>query len=444
MDYAMEAEKKNAAQMETLLDYASNGVMRLDGSGTAVSVNRVMEQLMGREEKELTGRLLSDIFPEITREHLSGVMAGGEENCSWFLQAGSNAVLATLAPVIVEGRAEGAIFTCHRMKKKAPDRTKNRERKAGLIALGDFRDILQLSENMQECIRKARLYSMSERPVLIMGETGTEVRLLAQGIHNSSLRSAGPFLTVNCGEMTPEEQRERIFGEKGAVSAVNGGTLFLEDGELLTSDCQYRLYQLIRYRTNVSDHFLRTGHLDIRIICSTSTRLAEKTVSKAFREDLFYLLEGLSLEVPPLRSRKEDLKQKISDCLKYACEKYSRYHTLTEGGWKYMMDYAWPGNNLQLESFVERLVLTAGKRTLDERNVSDLMDELYPEYYLPSAALGMQPPASMPQRTDGKRGEAERIAAASEKFGGNREKMAAELGISKTTLWRKMKKYGIS
>lgn len=441
VDYAMETEKKSAAQIETLLDYASNGVMRLDREGRVISVNPVMKQFMEKDEEELKGQKVSDIFHEISGEALKKVMDGGREDCSWFLQAGQTAVLATLAPVMVEGQTEGAVFTCHRMKKKAPDTQKKRDKNRELIALGDFQDILQHSVSMQECIRKARLYSMSESPVLIKGETGTEVRLLAQGIHNSSLRSAGPFLAVSCLGMGEEEQRQRIFGDNGVLSMVNGGTLFLEDGQCLSADSQYRLYQMIRRHTRMSDSFVHKEHVDIRLIFSTSVPLAKMAEGGKFRKDLFYMLEGLTLEAPPLRDRKEDLKEKISMCLRSACEKYSRYHVLTEGGWKSLMEYPWPGNSLQIESFMERLVLTAGKRSLDEKNVRELMDELYSfsmeenlETEIGSTSGGLP--------FLGK--EAAEIKEALEQCGGNREKTAAKLGISKPTLWRKMKKYGIN
>ncbi|MEY8339254.1 PrpR N-terminal domain-containing protein [Lachnospiraceae bacterium 62-35] len=443
IDYAMETEKRNAAQIETLLDYSSNGVMRLDGQGAVISANPMMEQIMNQGERELSGRPLWEIFPEISEAALKGVMEKGEENCSWFLQAGQTAVLATLAPVVVDGCAEGAVFTCYRMKKR-PETGKeirtNRKEKKALIALGDFCDILQRSPKMQECIRKARLYSLSERPVVIRGEAGTEIQLLAQGIHNTSLRSSGPFLAVSCMGMDREEQKHWIFGENGAVSMVNGGTLFLEDGEFLSMDSQYRLYQIIRRRIMLSDSFIHKEHVDIRVILGTSRPLNSLAEQGIFRKDLCYLLEGLTLEVPPLRERKEDLKEKISLCLDGACERYSRYHVLTEGGWKCLLEYPWPGNSLQVESFAERLVLTAGKRSLDEGSVGELLDELYSSPVEEWGARARERPS---YSTLALCKEAEEIQAALEKYGGSREKTAACLGISKSTLWRKMKKYRI-
>ena len=166
-------------------------------------------------------------------------------------------------------------------------------------------------------------------------------------------------------------------------------------------------------------------------------------------------MKGLTLGVPPLRDRKEDLKEMITAGFRSACERYSRYHALTDGAWKCLMDHPWPGNLIQIESFTERMVLTAGKRSLDENMIRKLFEELYPE-------------AEKKSREDGEHeeergygesrygeggyresgggavyGEAAKIRAALKACAGNREKTAQALGISKPTLWRKMKKYGI-
>ena len=437
MDFAMGAEKRNAAQMETLLDYSTNGVMRLDGEGKIFSVNPMMEQMMGREEREVKGKTLWEIFPETEREGLKKALETGEENCSCFLRIGTGAYLADIAPIVVDGHVDGAVFTCTRIKARRPETgQKGGKDRRGTIALGDFGDFLQESPAMQECLRKAKLYSLSDSPVVIQGECGTEKRLLAQSIHNNGVGSSGPFIRVECGTLTDQEQVSGIFGENGAAARADGGSLFLEGAEHLGEAAQDCLCQLVRHRIRREKESFQEVRADVRIILGTEVPLADLTRGGTFRRELFFAVSGLTVVIPPLRERPEDLRAKIAGSLQAMCGKYSRYHVLTAGAQKVLEQYSWPGNLAQVENFMERLVLTAGKRSLDGERVSRLLGELYPnldgDIRLEAAVKGGRP-------------DRQKLAVemAREEWGGSREKAAQALGISKATLWRWMKKYGI-
>ncbi len=437
MDFAMGAEKRNAAQMETLLDYSTNGVMRLDGAGKILSANPMMEQMMGKEEREVRERTLWEIFPETEQEGLKRALETGEENCSCFLRIGGGAYLADIAPIVVDGRVEGAVFTCTRIKARRPEKDQNSGKdRRGTIALGDFRDLLQESPAMQDCLRKAKLYSLSDSPVVIQGECGTEKRLLAQCIHNNGIGSGGPFIRVDCGILTDEEQVSQIFGENGAAVRADGGSLFLESADSLCLAAQDCLGQLVRHRIRREKEGFLEVRADVRVILGTEVSLADLTREGNFRGELFYAVGGLTVEIPPLRKRPEDLEKKIGDSLQAMCEKYSRYHVLTSGARKTLENYSWPGNLAQVENFMERLVLTAGKRSIDEERVKRLLAELYPN---------MDGEARLTDAARGGRPDRQKLAVemALEEWDGSREKAAQALGISKSTLWRWMKKYGI-
>ena len=204
---------------------------------------------------------------------------------------------------------------------------------------------------------------------------------------------------------------------------------------------QFGLYQLIRYKTGSSRDFARTVRFDVRIMASTTMDLEglwDLAGAGGFRKDLLYLISGLMLCVPPLRKRPEDMEFLTEALLKECCDKYARYHVLTRGAIQCLMEYDWPGNRLQLETYMNRLVLTAEKRSIDEIMVRRLHDQLYPDRGQTQdgdAASGLSGPI---------RGEEERlIRQALGRFNGNRERTADSLNISKATLWRKMKKYGI-
>lgn len=451
VDYAMGVEKRSAAQIETLLDYSFSGVIRADGGGMIVDVNVMMEDILARKKETLIGKHLCQVFPEIERERLEKLLKDGKDTYSLFTQADHTAVFAILAPVQVDGRVDGLIMSCHKVKRKAQESPQSPARdkgKKGRVALGNFRDILQKSKEMQECVHMARLFSQSDRPILLIGEVGTEKRLLSQGIHNGSLRSDGPYIQVPCDALSEETQLDTIFSDKGAVALAAGGTVMIEEGERLSLSNQYRLYQLIRYRQRSGRDLSQTALADVRVIVSVSRPLEPLLRSGAFRTDLYYLLQGLTLRIPPLRERKEDLRQLIMDRFKESCDHYGRYHVLTNGAWDALTAYAWRGNLLQVDAFCERLVLGAEKRSIDEIAVNRLLQNLYGNESAEDgnpAEGDYTVTAAAPILNDGswEGRQAEQIRQALEECGGSREQTAARLGISKATLWRRMKKYGI-
>lgn len=440
LEYAMNAEKRTAAQMATLTDYSFNGVIQLDTQGIITAVNPMVEDMIGRHQEEIKGNDILTVLPQIGDEALKQVLYTGKEY-SMFLEWNQIPFFAVLAPVSYEGHIEGAIITCHKMMKKkaAVSEKGGKDKNRALPPLVRFEDLLQKSAAMQKCVRLARLYAMSEQPVVLMGEPGTEKRMLAESIHNCSSREAAPFLDVPCDGLAEEEQYRMIFGEHGAVWQVQGGTLLIRGAERLTAANQYRLYQLIRFHVSHGADAASLKKADVRVMVTVGKPLIQLKQEKAIREDLYYLLSGLELRVPPLRERTEDLEQKIEETLHECCERCSRYHVLTKGAKKYLMEYSWPGNLFQVESYFERLILTAGKRSLDEIAVRKLMEELYSEQTITcsgeNAADGMQ--AILCE-------EEQQIRTALIRYGGSREKTAEALGISKATLWRKMKKYGIA
>lgn len=449
MEYAMEVEKKTAAQMETLLDYSFSGVIRLDGEGMVTAANPMMEDMIGRSQTELVGQGIREIAPMVGDEALNQVFREGKDY-SLFLEWNQTPVFAVMAPVLIEGHVDGAIVTCHKMKKKAAvtekgggagtGKTGGGSASRGLPPLMRFEDVLQRSKAMQECVRMASLYALSEQPVVLWGEPGTEKRMLAESIHNGSSRGNGPFLDVPCEGLTEDEQRNMIFGDRGAALQAQGGTLLLRDVEELTAANQYRLYQLIRFRVCHGADIARLRKVDVRVMVTVRGPLIRLMEEGKLSRDLYYLLSGLELSVPPLRRRREDLQQKLEDTIRDCCERYGRYHVLTGGAKEILLNYPWYGNLFQIESFCERLILTAGRRSIDEIAVKELLEELYGDL---EDGGGVLAPAAPTKPYDLTAEAAEKIMETLRKYGGNRENTAQELGISKATLWRRMKKYGI-
>ena len=441
MNYAMGMEKRNAAQFETVLDNSFNGVLRADADGHITGVNPVMENILEAQSGQIKGKHLRSFFRDIDQETLQQILDQKKDSFSMFTQVKRNSIFAILAPITIDGRVDGMILTCNKVSKRRAedqDNAQKSKRSSGLIALGKFDDISQLSKQMQACVHRAKLYSMSDKPVVLIGEPGTEKRLMAQSIHNSSDRGDGPFCSVTCSGLSDAVQSETIFGEKGAALLCDRGTLLLEDIENLSFENQNRLYQMIRYKRYPGKDLMHLKVLDVRVIAASAAPLEKAVEAGLFSRDLYYLLQGLVLEIPPMRQRQEDLKKLLEDCIHDCCERYTRYHVLTSGAKKALMDYRWEGNIPQIENFCEHLILTATKRSLDEIAVGNILKDLYPRMNR-AEAISPAPPTQAGRLS----AEAAAIVQALRENGGSREKTAKALGISKATLWRHMKKYGI-
>ncbi|NNJ28383.1 PrpR N-terminal domain-containing protein [Lacrimispora defluvii] len=438
VDYAMSVEKRGAAQIETLLDYSFNGVARLDACGIIVDINATMEDILEKKKEEILLKAAGEVFPELLGESFNQVLEYGKESYSLFMEINRTSVFAIVAPVVIEKKVEGAILTCHRMKRKQHkgQELKGKSSLRGAGALGEFGDLLQESKSMQDCVRLAKLYALSEKAVFITGEPGTEKQLLAQCIHNAGLHKDGPFVNISCDGLEEEAQYDLLFGDKGAAAQAKGGSLLIEDVHALTKANQYRLYQLIRHKHRMGREGQRYPGTEVRVMVTSMVSLSGLLKEGGFRKELCYLLEGLSVTIPPLKDRKEDLEFKIRETIRDCCEHYSRFHVLTNGAYQVLLHFPWKGNLIQVENFIERLILTAEKRSLDEAAVENLLARLYPgekeEESQPASTEKEEIPFPM---------EAVKIKDTLFMQGGNREKTAKELGISKATLWRKMKKY---
>lgn len=442
MEYAINAEKKSAAQMETLLDYSYNGILRFNVDGKIIAVNQVFESMIGKKKEELKDQPMQQVVSGIEEAGIRQVLEEGKEYLT-FVEWNQVPIFVALAPVLVENQVDGGILTCHRAKQHKVPEKREQERKGqterGLPPFTHFSDLLQQSQLMKQCVQRAKQYAVSEQPVVLIGETGTEKRMLAESMHNNSNRSSGPFLEVSGKGVSDEEQKNLLFGEQGAVVLAQGGTLLVQEAEYLTAANQYRLCQLIRYKSCFGIKMKSYSKLNVRIMVTVEDSLGELWRKKQLREELYYLLSGLELEIPPLRMRPEDLVRKLEDTIRDCNEHYGRYHVLTNGAKRVLQNYIWKGNLLQINSFCERMILTATSRSLDEIFVRELLEELY------SGQTELEENGSYMQDRVGevRNEEAERIRELLQIYGGNREKTAEALGVSKATLWRHMKKFGI-
>ena len=445
MALSAETEKTYAAQFETVLDNANNGIFEIDEKRKITIINRTVEELLKKSAEKVKGEALESFFPELDIKYVNDVLEGRRDMFTTSTYLAGIPMMITVAPVQYEEKICGAIISCYRYisaQKSNTDELHSHYLK-GYVAKARFSDMRITGKEMEYCVELSRMYALSKSPVLIRGEGGTEKEFLAQCIHNNSSYKTGPFVTINCSGMSEQMQMDRIFGnpasedigiQKGGLAVGDLGTVLIAEIEKLTPVCQYRLYRAIRYEDLIQNDLERSQTLDNRIIATTSVDLGQLVKEGRFREDLYYLLNGLVVEIPPLRKRKEGIRSIVEECRTKFSRRYAKFPKISEDAMEALMEFPWPGNELQLETFCERMLLTTMKKTIAGDFVHFLLNELYPQ--------------TKSEQEDGKtviyqHPEAVELQTLLEKYRGNRSAVAKEMGISTTTLWRRMKKYGI-
>lgn len=444
MAFALEVEKQNTAQFETVLDTSFNGIIKVNAEGKIIVINKMVENLLGRSKEEVIGLPLEQIFPQIETEIVDKILSGATESYSTSISVRNKAWMLLMAPIQYDDIITGAILALRKIADASVGlkNGRNEMRIHGFAAQTNFQDIHTVNQKMREVLEEAKIFALSESPILIYGQAGSEDYLIAEAIHNNSNRKAGPYVSINMRGMDKENQMEELFrretadgqGIKGAMVKANHGTLFIKGAEHLTLRVQHQILRTMLSRAMMRTDAQPLDSIDVRIIASSKVNLKQLVDRGDFSEELYYMIQGLTLDIPSLNQRPEDLRCHFEQEVKRYSELYNRHLTITDGGYQKLQDLAWNGNVIQLKSFCERLVLSAKKRSVDEVMIQKLFDTLYPHI---GKVKGEEKVIIY------KSPEGEELSALLEKYHGNRSLVAKELGISTTTLWRRMKKYGI-
>lgn len=446
LSYAISLEKNNTSEMQTMLDSSFSILVRFNREGHITTVNRAATVRLEWKNYDIYGKPILSLLKGISQHQLQQVLLTGKTLNSVFITIGEDQFVANVMPIrTAEGNIIGGVLSCddvHRIETVSID-IRRQQRRLHHPAVHTFSDFAFQSAEMKAFVESATSFAQSDSPVLIQHETGSYPHIMAECIHNASQRREMPFVNINCAELRPEEQLKLLFGSTSTTSDLvhsmcalaHMGTLYLENPEHLCGQAQSRLYRMLTQKMLLNTENANPFPLDVRIITSTRKTDAEWAEMPGFDAQLRILLSGLPLKIPPLRRRKEELQHTCERYVQQYLKTYQRYLTLTEGGKAWFLAQDWPGNDLQLERFCERLVLSAPRRSIDERLLTTLYQETTP---IPRPAAQDAPAASGYIAP-----EAVKITEALTKHLGNRSATAQELGISTSTLWRKMKKYNI-
>jgi transcriptional regulator with PAS, ATPase and Fis domain len=315
-----------------------------------------------------------------------------------------------------------------------------------------FNDIISHTPVFDNVLRSARMVAVTDVTVLIKGETGTGKEVLAQAIQKDSQRSDKPFITLNCAALPESLIESELFGhKKGAFTGANatkigifqtadGGTLFLDEVNSLSLSVQAKLLRFLENGECLAVGETIPYKVDVRIISATNCDLQQQIAEHNFREDLYFRLNVIPLEIPALRERVEDIEALI----KHFQSHFSETHTITpprfsKQALKILQNYSWPGNIRELRNLCERTAILLADQDIDAENfpheffatkISNYHDNVY--FKLPDLGLNLDDL------------EADLIHQALERTRGNRAKSARLLGISRDTLLYRIQKYGLA
>ncbi len=326
--------------------------------------------------------------------------------------------------------------------------SENRLLKEQLAEKFTVKGIIAQSSAMEEVLTTVGRVAGSKASVLIRGESGTGKEVVAKAIHFASSRKKKPFVAVNCAALNENLLESELFGhERGAFTGAekqrqgrfelaDGGTLFLDEVGDIPPATQVKLLRVLQEQS-----FERVGgaesiHIDVRVVAATNRNLEERISQGAFREDLFYRLNVVTIAIPPLRDRREDIAPALDQSLKRYAQEHGRPDlSFSREAWDQLLRYDYPGNMRELENIVQRAVILAGHETITTGDLPSVVKKLEQESATP-------PSSSLPDQVE--RLEKELIMDALRVARGNQSRAAKELGISERNLRYKLKKWNIT
>jgi transcriptional regulator with PAS, ATPase and Fis domain len=452
--YAIDLEKQNTAELRTILDYSFDGIIKLDRQGRIIVVNFMAEKILGKSSAELLEKPILDILDIADFQQV----LDGKNLYSVIINKANLALIANIVNMKVDNVSQGIFLSFQEFKKIEELEAAIRKQiyARGYVARHAFEQLISCSAQMKHLKTTGALYARYDLPVLISGELGTGKRFVAESMHNSSLRRENPFLAVDCRGCAPDLLQKQLFGYelenpytnqsgkvvKGVFELAHSGTAFLEHIAKLDEYSQNHLLQILQKGTVTRLESGKAIPVNVRVICGTDVNLVGLVQQGRFNEELYYRLSLLELYLLPLRERREDIAGLIDYYLNKYNNIYKKYIVLTDDAKELLNLYAWRGNVSQLKLFCEKITVLAEKKVLDAEFVNRYLVS-FPDISV-ARDEGDCDFAAFDKRVILYRNpESATILAALEKHSGNRTLVAEELGMSATTLWRKMKKYHI-
>ncbi|MBW1771004.1 MAG: sigma 54-interacting transcriptional regulator [Deltaproteobacteria bacterium] len=428
------ADKKN---LERILDSLMEGIIAHDKERRILFFNRAAEKITGYDRAEILGRDCHDAFG-------SPFCGGrcsfcGEPPNSWTnidypvniatKDGDSRRIEMSVAGMTDESGCFTGVLAAFR------DVTDLIGLQIRLGQITSFAGIIGKDHKMLQVFEQIRELATNDYPVYLKGETGTGKELVAAAIHNESRRGGGPFVPINCGALPEGVLESELFGhvkgafsgairdKKGRFELADGGTIFLDEVVDLTKSMQAKLLRVLQEGTFERVGGEKTASADVRVISAANRDLKREVEKKNFRDDLYYRLNVVPIELPPLRQRKNDIPLLAEEFLKQAGEQGQKTAGLSKKALSIMMDYLWPGNVRELQNALHYALVKCKGRLIRPED------------------LPLELKAGRSRRGPTRKLNPEMVQAALELTGGNKAKAARHLGVGRATLYRFLEEF---
>jgi len=446
----LELEESKRSFLHAILEQANEGIITIDSDNRITAFNPRAQKITGINSTTALGQSPKNLLPQIDwktaeKELLVPHHIIGMQNAK---------VICTSSPIKINGKHFGAVITLQETSKieEMESYIRKEAYTRGHTAKFSFHDIIGKTLTIIEAIAMAKDFAVTNSNVLILGETGTGKEVFAQSIHNASNRAQGPFVAVNCAALPANLLESELFGyvggaftgaskegKAGLFEIAHGGTIFLDELAEMDYANQSRLLRVLQEKVVVRLGSSKVTPVDVRVIAATNKDLETLVSDHKFRDDIYYRLNVLRLELPPLRARKADIPLYAKAFLhEFAARSGKRFHLSPEAV-QVLRDYPWPGNIRECRNIMERIAATAKTEIITDALVRNLC---FPKHQnpVPTAPKIQQ---STPSHSARDARIIKKIISALEATDGNQTAAAELLNINRTTLWRRMQKYHI-
>jgi transcriptional regulator with PAS, ATPase and Fis domain len=435
----------------SILENSFEGVLAIDESGLVFFASEMFLEALNRREEEVLGQHINQLVPncKLCETLVQNYSIWGET-----LRLNGRDLLVSRFPLRREGKVVGAMI-----RTIVPDQTIAREivqklshpaapQQGPAPALYCCRDIIGESEPMLYVKKLARRASRTSSTLLITGESGTGKEIIAQAIHTRSVRREAPFITVNCSAIPEDLLESELFGyvdgaftgarrggKPGKFELANGGTILLDEIGDMPVYMQVKLLRVLQERMVWRIGATTPTLLDVRVMASTNTDLRKLVEQKKFREDLYYRLRVLEINMPPLREKPEDLPMLISGLIQRINARIgTNARELHPEALKILQAYSWPGNVRELENLLEQAINWSDAPVIDIRKIPDRFWQA--SFGETAAAAAGRSSEKLNDRVEST--EREMILRALRQTDGNKSEAARLLGIQRSVLYKKL------
>ena len=439
--------------VELIFDNIPHGIFTVDADGRITSFNAAAERITGWRREDAIGQRCREVFLANHCEDgcfLFESIEEGETHRDQEVQIvrrdGSN-LLVEVSTAGLRNDRDKVIGGVEMFRDLSDVETLRRHIHAGYTC----EDIVSKSAAMRGVRELLPLVAKSHSTVLIEGEPGTGKELVARAIHNLGARRDKPFVAVNCGAIPDTLVESELFGHvrgaftdaksdrPGRFALAEGGTLLLDEVGELSPAVQVKLLRVLQEREYTPLGGFRPVKADVRILAATNRDLALEVANRRFRQDLYFRLNVVRITLPPLRARSEDIPLLVDHFVRrFNAMQGRRIHAVSDRAMACLMAYHYPGNVRELENAIEHAFVICGGNTVKHDDLPPHVCDRSPRHQAQTQ------PAAEPNHRPLENAEAAAIRDALSRHGGTRSRAAQDLGISRNTLWRKMKRHGIS